>query len=83
MQTPTNTRYGVRTAKKQVREVDAKTQTVEDLLPATLRQEAATRPRSVRVNTLLLTVEDALAWLADPPPEHARFAAQVIYPSSF
>ncbi len=54
-----------------------KLQTVEDLLPATLKQEAAPRARTVRVNTLLWSVEEALAWLESPPQQHAKFASQV------
>lgn len=52
-------------------------QTAEDLLPDTLRQEVAPRPRHARVNTLKTSVEAATAWLQSPPAEHAQHAKQV------
>ena len=52
-------------------------QTAEDLLPDTLKQEVAPRPRHARVNTLKTSVEAATAWLQSPPAEHAQHAKQV------
>ena len=52
-------------------------QTAEDLLPDTLKQEVAPRPRHARVNTLKTSVEAATAWLESPPAEHAQHAKQV------
>ena len=50
---------------------------MEDLLPATLKQVATPRARTVRVNTLLWPVDEALAWLESPPQQHVKFASQV------
>lgn len=52
-------------------------QSVEDLLPETLKKEATARPRSVRVNTCLTSVAEAKAWLVAPPEEHLAFAVKV------
>lgn len=54
----------------------SKVKSVEDLLPATLKKEATSRPRSVRVNTCLMTVAEAKAWLASPPEEHSAFVVE-------
>lgn len=52
-------------------------QSVEELLPETLKKEATSRPRVVRVNTCLMSVAEAKAWLAVPPEEHSAFAVKV------
>lgn len=38
-------------------------------------------PRTARVNTLKMSVEEALAWMAHPPPEHAKWAVVVRGPA--
>jgi hypothetical protein len=49
---------------------------VEELLPETLKKRAISRPRTVRVNTCLMTVDEAKAWLTEPPEEHSAFAVK-------
>jgi len=48
-------------------------QSVEELLPPA----PAAHPRAARVNTLKMSVEDALAWIRQPPPEHMKLTALV------
>ena len=48
-------------------------QAVDDLVaPA-----AAPHPRTARVNTLKMTVAEALAWLREPPAEHSALGKLV------
>lgn len=50
-------------------------QTVAELLP---RPGPDTpHPRTARVNTLKMSVDEALRWMAQPPAEHAKWAAAV------
>ena len=51
---------------------------VEALLGAKLQHmHKQQQPRSARVNTLKMSVPQALAWLRSPPPAHRAFAAKV------
>ena len=51
---------------------------VEALLGAELQHmHKQQQPRSARVNTLKMSVPQALAWLRSPPPEHSPFAPKV------
>lgn len=54
----------------------SKVKSVEELLPETLKKRAISRPRTVRVNTCLMTVDEAKAWLTEPPEEHSAFAVK-------
>lgn len=45
-----------------------------ELLPSGRAEPAASRPRSARVNTLKMSVQEALAWLRSPPAHHAKLA---------
>lgn len=48
---------------------EAGVDSVQALLPSRAREEAAARrPRTARVNTLKMSVAEALAWLRNPPP---------------
>ncbi len=50
-------------------------QSVAELLP---RPGPDTpHPRTARVNTLKMSVDEALQWMAQPPAEHAAWAAVV------
>lgn len=48
-------------------------QSVDELLPP----PPAAHPRSARVNTLKMSVADALDWIQKPPAEHAKLAGLV------
>ena len=51
---------------------------VEALLGAKLQHmHKQQQPRSARVNTLKMSVPQALAWLRSPPPVHSAFASKV------
>ena len=51
---------------------------VEALLGAKLQHlHKQQQPRSARVNTLKMSVPQALAWLRSPPPVHSAFTSKV------
>ena len=54
---------------------------VEGLLSKDVqRAHEQQRPRSSRVNTLKMSVAQALRWLSSPPPEHSSYAHKVCGP---
>ena len=62
---------------------EADTEDIKDLLPAVrMAAAAANRPRTARVNELKMSIEDALAWIRSPPPQHLHKWGKYSHPSS-